>query len=277
MMVNSSAGKQNWDGNPGVQGHGIPSLYQSSLGQVRPILRNVRDRQFSTALNHIRASNANLWNFYLAAKNKSAVLCSTCGRQGAAFVASSNWRDVSFQAKCPHCDSRSRHRGLAVLLPTVIARKPLGDILFFAPEQIILKLLPSWTQDRIVTTDYADFAVDFPNEDIQNLSFADHSYAMILCNHVLEHVPDDDRALAECARVLVAGGIAVFTIPGDYPKRETVPFAHPDDNGHHRHYGMDVIDKMQRHFKQVEAVDMHQGTDPRLQIRPHDYAFICTA
>lgn len=50
-------------------------------------------------------------------------------------------------------------------------------------------------------------------EDMQQLSFADASFDLITHTEVLEHVPDDRRALAELHRVLRAGGILMFSVP----------------------------------------------------------------
>jgi SAM-dependent methyltransferase len=51
------------------------------------------------------------------------------------------------------------------------------------------------------------------HEDALGLSFADASFDSIVSNDVFEHVPDIDRSLAECARVLRSGGRLYFSIP----------------------------------------------------------------
>jgi ubiquinone/menaquinone biosynthesis C-methylase UbiE len=43
--------------------------------------------------------------------------------------------------------------------------------------------------------------------DICDLPFEDNQYDVILCNHVLEHIPDDTKAMQELYRVLKPGGI----------------------------------------------------------------------
>jgi len=191
-------------------------------------------------------------------------------------MATWNWRATSFQAQCPQCDSRSRHRGLIKLFSEVLRNKPDGPILFFAPELILMNQLASLTPAaNIVTTDFNSIDVDYPGEDIQNLSFADSIYAMLICNHVLEHVLDDQQALFECSRVLKPKGIAVFTVPGDFHQIATVHFKQLDSNGHYRHYGMDLTRKMETVFRSVQAVDMSESSDSRSGIRQGDYAFVC--
>jgi hypothetical protein len=259
--------------NPGWAGSGVPDL--GKLGtELRSIPGLLLQGRFRAAGNRSLSILANGWNFYTAA-GKPGANCPCCGWAGPAFLASGNWRAVTFQSRCPQCDSRSRHRGLTSVLPPLLANKPPGAILFFAPELILLRYLATLTQDKVITTDYYSNDVDFPGEDIQQLSFADHSFGLLLCNHVLEHVRDDEAALRECARVLAPRGIAVITVPGDFPTETTWYFDKPDDNGHFRHYGMDIVQKMRTAFRTVEWVDMAWQANPHWHIRKGDFAFIC--
>ena len=50
-------------------------------------------------------------------------------------------------------------------------------------------------------------------EDVQRLTYADASFDVITHTEVLEHVPDDSRALVELRRVLRPGGVMLFTVP----------------------------------------------------------------
>jgi predicted SAM-dependent methyltransferase len=101
--------------------------------------------------------------------------------------------------------------------------------------------------------------------DICHLPFEDDSYDVILCNHVLEHILDDEKAMKELYRVLKPGGWGVFQIPQDL-KRETTF----EDNtitdkkertkifgqyDHVRVYGLDYFDKLRDVGFKVEAVD----------------------
>lgn len=62
------------------------------------------------------------------------------------------------------------------------------------------------------------------NQDVQNLTFPDARFDLVTSNQVFEHVPDDRRAYAECARVLRPGGALIFSVPL-YPTRETIQLA----------------------------------------------------
>jgi hypothetical protein len=86
---------------------------------------------------------------------------------------------------------------------------------------------------------------------------------------------DDEAAMDECSRVLRTRGVAIFTVPGDFPASTTWTFSTADGNGHLRHYGMDIVERLQRHFARVEAVDMSRSAPPEWRVRKHDYAFVC--
>jgi predicted SAM-dependent methyltransferase len=160
-------------------------------------------------------------------------------------------------------------------LPGILQAKPAGDILVFAPELVLLNQLQSLQPGQILTTDFYHAGVDFPGEDIQNMSFEQDSFALMMCNHVLEHILDDVKALHECARVLMPRGVALFTIPGDFRVQSTWYFDRPDSNGHYRHYGMDVIQKMRSAFQKVDPIDMGMNLPSKYGVRKNDYLFVC--
>lgn len=57
--------------------------------------------------------------------------------------------------------------------------------------------------------------------DIHEIPFEDNSIDIIFCNHVLEHVDDDMKALSEMKRVLKPGGWAILQVPFFYPLPKT--------------------------------------------------------
>lgn len=83
---------------------------------------------------------------------------------------------------------------------------------------------------RVTATDYAPSPlaqaqrnvgslasdVAFRLEDAQNLSLPDAGFDKVLMSEVLEHVPNPDRAIAEAARVLRAGGLLVASTPSHF-------------------------------------------------------------
>jgi len=57
--------------------------------------------------------------------------------------------------------------------------------------------------------------------DIHAIPFEDNAIDIIFCNHVLEHVDDDRKALSEIHRVLKPGGWAILQVPFFYPLPKT--------------------------------------------------------
>ncbi|MBI5843852.1 MAG: class I SAM-dependent methyltransferase [Deltaproteobacteria bacterium] len=51
------------------------------------------------------------------------------------------------------------------------------------------------------------------------LPFRDNSFDAVICSEVLEHVPDDKKALSEFFRVLAPGGILALSVPRSFPER----------------------------------------------------------
>ncbi|MBI1288522.1 MAG: methyltransferase domain-containing protein [Flavobacteriales bacterium] len=55
--------------------------------------------------------------------------------------------------------------------------------------------------------------VRYEIQDATALTYADNSFDLAVCLEVIEHVDDSEKLLAECARVLKPGGMAIFTFP----------------------------------------------------------------
>ncbi|WP_104734328.1 class I SAM-dependent methyltransferase [Hanstruepera ponticola] len=260
--------------NPGWRGSGEPSLKSLINQSFHNIKANLLKGNVRFFLNYQIQVFANTKTFVFN-KNKKIKICPCCKYSGPGFIATSNDKRITYHSRCPNCDSRSRHRGLSIVLNQHLENKKL-NLLFFAPEKVILKILQSKKKNiKIKTTDYYSHDVDFPNQDIQELTFPDKSFDYILCNHVIEHVPKDDLAFKELSRILNNGGKAIITIPGDYHLYDTVEFKSTDRNGHFRHYGLDVIKKMQLYFDKVEVIDMGSACKPEFGVRKNDLAFIC--
>jgi predicted SAM-dependent methyltransferase len=92
-------------------------------------------------------------------------------------------------------------------------------VLHMAPEQCFL------TRFRKLNHDYVTADIDSPiadvTADIINLPFNDNSFDVIFCNHVLEHVQDDTRAMKELFRVMKKGGMGIFQVPQDLNRNVT--------------------------------------------------------
>jgi Methyltransferase domain len=114
---------------------------------------------------------------------------------------------------CPVCNSLDRLRLLYLYLlhKTDIFQKP-RRVLHIAPEKVIedrLRQLPG--VDYLTADLYAEHVMI--NMDITNIQFPDNSFDIIICNHVLEHVMDDKKAMRELYRTLKPGGWAILQVP----------------------------------------------------------------
>ncbi|MBR4642193.1 MAG: class I SAM-dependent methyltransferase [Selenomonadaceae bacterium] len=101
-------------------------------------------------------------------------------------------------AMCPNCSSRERHRALWLLMQKLNWHKQGMRVLHFAPEPIFYQLFSSFKD-----TDYwpVDLNPEMPGirkvVDITDIPFEDNSFDLIMCTHVLEHIPDDRKAMRE--------------------------------------------------------------------------------
>lgn len=135
-------------------------------------------------------------------------------------------------------------------------------VLHFAPEQEFYKRFKKQANLYYTTTDLLSPLADV-KADICNLPFEDDTYDIIFCNHVLEHIPDDTKAMEELYRVLKPGGMGIFQIPQDLSRAVTFS----DDSivdqkerakifgqyDHVRVYGRDYFDKLRSiGFKVIE-------------------------
>jgi SAM-dependent methyltransferase len=137
-------------------------------------------------------------------------------------------------------------------------------VLHFAPEQCFLKRFKNLENLDYTTTDLESPIADV-KADICNLPFEDNSYDIILCNHVLEHIPDDTKAMQELYRVLKPGGYGVFQIPQDLSRANTFEDDSITDKkerakifgqyDHVRVYGRDYFDKLRGIGFKVEEVN----------------------
>ena len=201
--------------------------------------------------------------------------CPLCQFSAPAFVHLSNPFAISWNSACPNCNSRSRHRGLIFLYREYLQNSRGKKILHFAPEPVLEIEIRKYSQHQYYTTDYHMSDVDFPKENIQELSFDDSSFDLVLSNHVLEHVPDDQQALTELSRVLILGGAMIITIPGDWRRKYTKTFTHLNYNGHYRDYGLDILDRMHSSFSKVKKVNLFNYEGLKYAIKPLETAFIC--
>jgi SAM-dependent methyltransferase len=156
--------------------------------------------------------------------------------------------------RCPRCGSLERHRILWLFLQreTNLLSEPLA-VLHVAPEKVLADRLCGRRNLSYVSGD-VNPAHAMEVMDITAIPRPDSTFDVVLCNHVLEHVPDDIAAVTELHRVLKRGGVAYMQHPIDYNRRTTYEdpaITAPADRlrefgqeDHVRWYGTDHIDRL---------------------------------
>lgn len=80
--------------------------------------------------------------------------------------------------------------------------------------------------------------------DALDLPFADESFDVAVLSEILEHIPDDERAIAEAARILKPGGVAAVSVPRWLPEKLCWALSdeyHEVEGGHVRVYKADEL------------------------------------
>jgi len=116
-------------------------------------------------------------------------------------------------ALCPHCLSLERHRLIWLFLRerTNFFTQPL-DVLHVAPEQCFMKAFEKRHGEKYITADI-ESPLAKVKMDIHHMPFADRTFDVVLCNHVLEHVDNDIQAMSEIHRVLKPNGFCILQVP----------------------------------------------------------------
>lgn len=106
--------------------------------------------------------------------------------------------------------------------------------------------------------------------DVTALTFPNETFDAVVCNHVLEHVPNDRAAMAEIYRVLKPGGWASLQVPikGDMTTEDpsvTDPAERQRMYGqedHVRQYGRDYVSRLKRAGFKVRVIPKETLAEP---------------
>lgn len=178
---------------------------------------------------------------------RKAYLCPCCAYEGHFPTAK---KRVPIPFRCPNCESRPRDRQIALWLTQQDIRLSGAHILHFAPEWPLFRMLrhePHYVGGDIIKRRNANARVD-----ITDIQFPDNHFDVLICNHVLEHVPDDAKGMAECHRVMKPGALGLFSVPLSGKAETWEPSAGMSVQeieaicgwDHKRLYGFDFADKL---------------------------------
>lgn len=185
-------------------------------------------------------------------------LCPICGYRGPFVDVRSERGLVARCAECPNCGCSGRHRLEKLVLDRLAQSYDFSTkrLLHFAPEPF---LSPYFRRvfGQYTSADLAMEGVDL-RLDLTALEIEDGRYDVVIACHVLEHIRDDRKAIAEIRRILASGGMAVLAVPINSPR--TVEYPHPNqaESGHVRAPGPDYYDRLRESF---DRVDLYRSED----------------
>lgn len=170
-------------------------------------------------------------------------------------------------ALSPSTLSLERHRLMWLFLrdeTTFFTSERKLKTLHIAPEQCFLDIFRKQKNLDYLTSDLESPIADV-KADICNLPFEDNSFDVVFCNHVLEHISDDTKAMQELFRVLKKGGFGIFQIPQDITRETTFEDDSITDKkerakifgqyDHVRIYGKDYFNKLRSIGFKVDEID----------------------
>lgn len=119
------------------------------------------------------------------------------------------------KTRCPFCRSKDRERLIYLFLKEnklLFKNKEKQKVLHIAPEPTLGNILKRQKNIDYISGDLnPDKAEKILNVEL--LPYKDNTFDSIICNHVLEHVTNDNKAMAELFRVLKSGGWAILQVP----------------------------------------------------------------
>ncbi|QIX62967.1 class I SAM-dependent methyltransferase [Hymenobacter sp. BT18] len=205
--------------------------------------------------------------------------CPVCSRHMRAFI------DLPMGEKlCPACGSLGRGRRLWQLLHEEFYRPGL-TVLDFSPSRSLYRALKQDARIHYESTDLSgDFMAD-QQYDITRIDASSATYDLILCYHILEHIPDDRQAMRELRRVLKPCGICLIQTPfreGGIYENEAVRtdaerLAHFGQADHVRVYSVaGLTERLQASGFRVQVREFQEATDNRFGFKPQEVVLVCS-
>lgn len=222
--------------------------------------------------------------FYLSLG--SAVECPICGWTGSSFFRFSFPNKPADSFVCPSCGSSERHRFAYLMLKESLANHA-DKTLHFAPEQCIEPWLRAISKDYLSVDLMSASAME--HMDITDLRLEDGTFSLLWCSHVLEHIENDRKAMAELFRVLRPSGIAVIMVPiygattyeNPEVKSPAERLKHFKQEDHVRLYGLDIEDRLRDAGFEVDVLHLSSMQVERITSHVLEYPstreiFVCT-
>lgn len=199
------------------------------------------------------------------------------------------WINNQDNGACPYCKSETRQRLLCTYLDTEYQQTQCpAKVLYFAPTFGQERWFRRQTHRfNCITTDISAPNVDY-HSDITNLQFESDSFDIVACCHVLEHIPEDNKAIEEIYRILRRNGTAFIQVPYNRDAEHTdedPTVVDPSERtkrwgqfDHVRLYGKDIIERLRKSGFQVDVIDLSKryNTDDNKRLGFwDDLIFVC--
>lgn len=204
------------------------------------------------------------------------VECPICGSTFRKFLPY-GYEHVRENALCPKCLSLERHRLVWLYLREKVSFfEKTRKVLHIAPEQCFEEKFRNLANLEYITADLESPLADYKC-DVQELPFVENEFDMVICNHVLEHVDDDSRAMSEILRVLKPGGKAVILVPVDFGRETTYENSsvktsrerkeHFGQYDHQRVYGLDFPNRLKKIGFKINELNFLDDIIPEKKLR----------
>lgn len=116
---------------------------------------------------------------------------------------------------CPYCPSYDRERHLFMFFDKIKFwdEIPKLKILHFAPEKNLSKKIRELEPRKYVEADFCPNRESIKKIDATDIPYNNDLFDLVICNHVLEHIPEYFKAMSEIHRVLKPNGMAILQTP----------------------------------------------------------------
>ena len=202
-----------------------------SFKVLKKSIKNVMPLWLWGWLSRARATVKGLyrWHVWKAQNPGEGFECPYCQSKFSKFIPYVNRYEISVTAdiisgqtinayNCPRCLSHDRERLLRFFFQEKENSLQGKRVLHFAPENNLFSFISSSGCAEYICADldpktYAHLAGKIEQLDITDIAYSDESFDVVICNHIMEHIPNDHAAMGEIFRILKKSGMAVLMVP----------------------------------------------------------------